>query len=260
MSTPQQTGILMIHGFLGHPAEYQPLEDAFQQQGYQTHCLSLPGHGALQDASLSAIDIHDLLNHCQQGYDHFAKDLDQVFVVGHSLGGLCSLLLATSCPSKLCGVSALSSPLTVAHSILNPLGFLAYSPRTLMRSLRYWPEQITGLPKPRISKRRLWTDIRALRRQAYYLLKELPKELHHIQVPVLLGHSRYDLMVPYSEMSNIREALSPNIPVETLILESCGHQIFPRSGEVYNVTQRLLAFLDRHIITSSVHHYHSAQP
>jgi pimeloyl-ACP methyl ester carboxylesterase len=81
-------------------------------------------------------------------------------------------------------------------------------------------------------------------RESRTMLGTLQKRLPLIQVPVHLAHSRYDLSIPYQEMSKLNEALVNAPQVTTLTLENSGHQIFPRSRDKEKTTLSILEFVD----------------
>ena len=95
-----QVGVLCLHGFTASPAEVRWLGEHLAGHDYTVYGPRLPGHAPhphdlaryrWQDWYLTALDgCHLLHSHCQQ-----------VFVVGHSMGGCLALLLAafgSACP------------------------------------------------------------------------------------------------------------------------------------------------------------------
>ncbi len=246
LDNQKKTGILFIHGFFGHPLEFESLQKQCHQAGYKTKAISLPGHGEHLGEPIANISIEAVLTHCQNEYDNFAATVDNVIILGHSLGGLCSLLLAADKPAELSCVTSLSSPLKKAHSFNNPLGFLKYKPKEIVKGATYWPEQATGFPRPKLSKRRLISECKTLNQEIHKLFSVIPKPLENIEVPTLLAHSRFDMMVPFSEMTRIKQALNQHIIVETLELKQCGHQIFPSTGEAQRVSETFLSFISKH--------------
>lgn len=234
---------MMIHGFFGHPKEFEPLEIQCQQQGLASKAISLPGHGDFMDKSIAQIPISQMIDHCQQEFEAFSTTVDHMILVGHSLGGLCSLLLASKQPQQLKGVISLSAPINNANSFNNPLGIFKYKPSVLLNGLKYLPEQVTGYSRPTLKKRRFIQDALNLREEALYLLHQLPKPLEKINVPLLLAHSKYDMMVPFDQMSIISQQLSRHINVKTVELDQCGHQIFPQTRESRRMINEIMDFI-----------------
>lgn len=100
-------GVLCLHGFMASPAEVRWLGTHLAEQGFTVCGPRLAGHGSdyrdmsrqrWQDWYFSALDGYHLLrSHCQQ-----------VFIAGHSMGGMLALLLAAHQP--VAGVAALATP------------------------------------------------------------------------------------------------------------------------------------------------------
>lgn len=100
-------GVLCLHGFMASPAEVRWMGAHLAAQGFTVCGPRLAGHGSnyremsrqrWQDWYLSTLDAYHLLRgHCQQ-----------VFAVGHSMGGMLALLLAANHP--VAGVAALATP------------------------------------------------------------------------------------------------------------------------------------------------------
>ncbi|GAB6098793.1 carboxylesterase [Halanaerocella petrolearia] len=85
---------LIIHGFTGTPAHMRQLGEFLHQEGdYTVSGILLPGHGTSLE-EMSKTDWQDWLEAVDQEYQKLAKDYSQVYVMGLSMGGVLSLLLA----------------------------------------------------------------------------------------------------------------------------------------------------------------------
>ena len=236
-----KTGILLIHGLLGSPREFDAVELAFQQAGYHTRAISLVGHGQRRDQPLRAFSSETMLTQALHDYHAFQEELllDRVVVLGHSMGGVCALSIAAQSPPGLVGVVALSAPCTLAYTINYHWGVFRVPPWFLLRGLFYLGDQATGFERPQMTP---W-DYPQLARQGSDFLARFAECLPHVGVPTLLAHSPCDLVIPYSEMAKLAAALTGSPRVETCELDRCGHQVFPVSGESQRVMDRLLAFV-----------------
>ncbi len=86
--------VLLIHGYTGYPGELvRPAEDLFLY-GFDVFVPRLPGHGTRgSDFIKSCFD--DWLEMPRKAIEDLLSRYDDVYVVGHSMGGaICSILLS----------------------------------------------------------------------------------------------------------------------------------------------------------------------
>ena len=86
--------LLLIHGFTGTPHNMRPLGEALHAAGYTVHALLLPGHGTRIENMISEGGWRPWLEAVQAEYDALVSQYEQVSVIGHSMGGALTLLLA----------------------------------------------------------------------------------------------------------------------------------------------------------------------
>ncbi|MBK8190804.1 MAG: alpha/beta fold hydrolase [Vampirovibrionales bacterium] len=234
------TGILLIHGMLGSPREFDAVEAAFRQQGYVTRAISLLGHGKRRDRPLREFSAEAMVQRAIADYHAFAEKsgADRIVVIGHSLGGVCALSIAAENPPCLAGVASLSAPCSLAYTINYHWGVFRVPPWSLLRGLFYLADQVTGFERPQL---RPWEYAR-IAREGSDLLARFAQRLPEIRVPTLLAHSPCDLVIPFGEMARLAEALVHSPRVETHALERCGHQVFPVSGESRRTLEILSGF------------------
>ena len=88
------TGVLLIHGFSGSPAEMRGLGDYLNSKGYTVLGVKLAGHGE-QDAGLLGKTKHkDWLMSAEEGFLRLQKECTRVFVIGISMGSLLAFELS----------------------------------------------------------------------------------------------------------------------------------------------------------------------
>ena len=93
----QNTGVLLIHGFTGLPAEMRLLGEHLNRAGFSVLCMRLAGHG-VDEENLMRTTQNDWFNSVLDGFEILRGTCEKIFVVGHSMGGLLALKLATACP------------------------------------------------------------------------------------------------------------------------------------------------------------------
>ena len=242
-------GILVIHGIFGSPLEFTPLTESLVERGFTTHSVTLPGHGPRASLSLRDVTSERLIEHCRQEYQILSRQAEHIIIIGHSLGGICSLITAGSSPEKLAGVIALATPYEHAFTVNHQLGWLDVPIPHLLRGLQYVPDQWNNADQlpPGFTQTAPFA-FPHLVTQSEKLLRELQYRLPEINVPVMMAHSPYDLTIPYSEMKKIADNLHQSPRIITHTLEKSGHQFFPRSGDSVRLSQHIHEFLDQIIL------------
>ncbi|MER2108154.1 MAG: alpha/beta fold hydrolase [Solibacillus sp.] len=92
-------GVLFLHGFSGGPYEVEPLATYIQAHGtYETVTPTLSGHG--EALLMKGYKAKDWLMEAELAYRQLAKKVDEVIVVGFSMGGLLAMYLAIRYPVK----------------------------------------------------------------------------------------------------------------------------------------------------------------
>ncbi len=238
--TTERTGILLIHGTLGSPREYEGIEAYFQERGYLTRSVALPGHGPRPRQPLHTATSANILDVCQQEWRSLEKQADRVFLLGHSLGGMCALILASQGSRKLQGVITLAAPCRRGFFVNYFHGLFNLPVSSIIPGLRYALDGYTGLDQPMFWP--WWFP--KLYDEALSLFSKVQERCAEVRVPVLMAHSPYDVIVPYGEMDELKSLLV-SAPVKIHTLTRCGHQVYPRSGEAEAVIQLVEQFILR---------------
>ncbi|MBR1646564.1 MAG: alpha/beta fold hydrolase [Selenomonadaceae bacterium] len=92
-----KTGVLLIHGFTGLPAEMRLLGENLNRAGFSVLCMRLAGHG-VDEQNLMRTTKDDWFNSVLDGFNILRGVCEKISVVGASMGGLLALKLATVCP------------------------------------------------------------------------------------------------------------------------------------------------------------------
>mgnify|MGYP002623998208 CR=1 FL=1 len=88
-----KSGVLLIHGFTGLPAELFLLGQFLNRAGYSVLCPRLAGHG-VDEKNLMRTTRDDWFNSVLDGFYLLRGVCEKIFVVGHSMGGLLTLKLS----------------------------------------------------------------------------------------------------------------------------------------------------------------------
>jgi carboxylesterase len=244
-------GVLLIHGFTGSPHEFAPIEPALRQAGYQVRRVTLPGHGDTPDRPLHETSVEEILAHCEAEAAQLAGQVDDLHLIGHSLGGACALMTAAgSSPAatRLKGVIAFGAPYEHAYPYNYWHGLARLPIPTLLRGLSLLPQDRFECIRPPCYP---W-HVPQLLQQSRTLFTMMRERVHRIQVPVHLVHSIYDLMVPYPEMHKLADIIgsahSSPPPVTLTTLEQSSHRLFPASRDVELAREVILSFLEQGLV------------
>ena len=105
-----KSGVLLIHGFTGLPAEMRLLGENLNRAGFSVLCMRLAGHG-VDEENLMRTTKDDWFNSVHDGFNILRGACEKISVVGHSMGGLLALKLATVCPVEK--IVSLAAPIFI---------------------------------------------------------------------------------------------------------------------------------------------------
>ncbi|WP_420571831.1 alpha/beta fold hydrolase [Kordia sp.] len=89
--------LLILHGFLGMSDNWKTLGKKFAASGFQVHLIDQRNHGrSFQSEEFN----YDLLSEDVKRYCEYHK-LDQISLIGHSMGGKTAMLFAVNYPEML---------------------------------------------------------------------------------------------------------------------------------------------------------------
>jgi carboxylesterase len=190
--------------------------------GYTVLGVRLAGH-ATNPEDMARMHWQDWLTSVEDGYHLLNGCVDQVFVMGLSMGGILSLLFASQHPVS--GVVAMSTPYALPDDPRLP--FI----------------QIFSIIMPRLGKSPSdWHNPDAAKDHVDYpyiptrsvvqlrdLLAEMRSGLPKVQAPVLLIHSRQDTGVAPQNAEKILAALG-STDKQILWVENSGH-VIPREPD-----------------------------
>lgn len=87
---PAKIGILLVHGLFDSPHMMLSLFNHFKAHDYLVRSILLPGHGTVPGDLLS-VSYHAWISAIEYGINSLLEEVEQVFIVGFSMGGLLSL-------------------------------------------------------------------------------------------------------------------------------------------------------------------------
>lgn len=90
-------GVLLVHGFMGYPAELRPLGDELANKGFTVSGVLLARHGGHPER-VAGTRWNEWAASVDEAYKELAQCCESVSLVGYSLGGLLALHLASRRP------------------------------------------------------------------------------------------------------------------------------------------------------------------
>ena len=187
-------GVLLVHGFLASPAELRQYGDELAKTGLAVMGVRLAGHGT-SPWDLKTRTRHDWMNSVRRGYRILSAYVDEIVVIGFSMGGILSLILASEHPVKLTGVAAVSAPMVYRNTNMALVPLIHG-----LNKLTDWlpngegimPFRENASEHPEINYRHIPVDSLY---QLQSLTRNLEKHLPHIKVPTLVVQGDNDPVV-----------------------------------------------------------------
>jgi len=89
--------LLILHGFLGMSDNWKTMGVQFAAHGFEVHLLDLRNHGrSFQSPEFSyELMVQDVYDYCK------ANNLEEINILGHSMGGKTAMLFATTYPEMI---------------------------------------------------------------------------------------------------------------------------------------------------------------
>lgn len=98
-----RNGVLLIHGLTGTPNEMRIVAKGLHKAGFTVFGMQLAGHCGTED-DLRKTTWQDWYKSVEEATDYLATKVDNIFVVGLSMGALLALNLAADRPSQIKGL------------------------------------------------------------------------------------------------------------------------------------------------------------
>ena len=250
------TGILLLHGLCGTPAELRFLANGLAQQGYTVLCPTLAGHGG-SEALMKASSWTDWYASAKEALEELNATCDTVLVGGLSTGAVLSLMLATENNNNIRGLMLFSPTLWVngwsipwyAHL------FRLVTCKPLANLIKFPAVATKGIKCPRI--RQLVSGALDSARSGLPSMASMPggavlerrwlvqatlENLSKINAPTLIVHPREDDYAHLNNVWHLQRTLRG--PVEVTVLEDSYHFV-TIDKQRHVVLERAAAFAGR---------------
>lgn len=186
-----ETGILLLHGFTGTPAEMRYLAEKLNESGATVYVPRYPGHGtSLIEMANSSVDawftaareaLFELKAHC-----------NNVYIAGLSMGGIFAILLAREFAIQK--IALMSVPYTLKEKTI-----YAAPVAGLFTKILWVPNKTKGVCDEAARKEHICYDDGIPVRQSWQLFKTIKKAmkaLPYVDSQVLIVQSKNDKVIP----------------------------------------------------------------
>jgi pimeloyl-ACP methyl ester carboxylesterase len=241
---PRGAPVLCLHGLFAGSWVYERVLPLIAERGYPAAALSFRGHPPA--APVPTIGRTSIAAYCHDAFEA-ARELERPIVIGHSLGGLIALLLASRNLVRA-AVLVSSAP---------PRGISVFSRPLLLRMARYLPALLLSRPfvptdadvdalvlnevpeRERAAIRsRFVPDSGRAARQAALGVYDVP--LRSLRAPLLVVGAERDRFVPV----NVARRLARRYDATLHIAAGHGHFLFSEPGWEKEVAT-ILDWIDR---------------
>jgi carboxylesterase len=231
-----RTGVLLIHGLCGSPAEIRYVANGLAREGMTVLCPQLAGHGG-SEADLQASTWQDWYRSAEEALFELRATCDRVIIGGLSTGAVLSLMLAARHPEKIDGVTLYSPTLWLSGRKVPwyvPL-FRCINSKAIANMFKFPVPMHVGIKDQRIREFvrnatkvgqgapvQIKTPGGAVL-ERHRLARVVMGLLGSIRQPVLIMHAREDDYAGLDNANYLQNKLAG--PVDLVVLDDCYHMV-----------------------------------
>lgn len=220
-------GVLIIHGFTATLDSVKALFMPLKELGIPVCVPQLAGHGESSPEALRGVTWEAWMMDAEKAFQELRAEVDQVIVIGHSMGALIALNLAVKYPGQVDSLVLAAPPIKLA-SLLAPGRPLNFAAPLVSRVIKKWElkTDFTEEMEPGCATNYEWAPTDAIV-SFFELLKKSLSLLGNVTVPVFILHNRRERTVlPESATILLNRIGTKPAEKSILWLERSEHQIF----------------------------------
>lgn len=169
--------LVIIHGLAGNPSEHIGIMNYFSEK-YDVYTYYLPGH---EKGFLNHPKKEDWIKASEEIIEVLRKKHEEIYIVGHSMGGVIASYLASKYPE-------------IKKLVLEAPAF-SYNPNPGLKWFKYYDKKFFLT----ITKRFFVSVIKEFKE----LVNEYKDTIKKVKIPVLIIQGQDDIMVPYQSSINV---------------------------------------------------------
>jgi len=226
-------GILLIHGFSVTPSTWQNYLPTLEKN-YSVYAPVLPGHSQTPE-DLDKTTHQDWLKSVVAAYDLLAKDSQEIYCIGHSIGANLAMELSLQRPIKklflLSPALCLSLSVRISYwgVLIGRLFGLNFTVRTKAGDIKNHLHYVLGYRE---------VHLKSCHELGIYI-KKSAKILHQIQTDCLVFQAINDHGLSSKNTTKIFQKISAKNK-QLILLDNCYHEI-PLDNQGELVLQKILA-------------------
>lgn len=236
--------VLLIHGFNDSPRVYDRMAPLLADAGFTVRVMRLPGF-AVRASETSRVRREDWLASVREELQRLRAGHEQVFAVGHSLGGALLIATAAADASLVDGIGLLA-PLVVVSRKRSPL-LSPYQWHRLARRL-LWFTKVALSPfnndtiNPDFQGYPWGTkfSVRAAHHQLFQVVEDNLPVAPQLTTPLLMVLARSDRIIDVVASEKFFHD-TPAHPKQLIFVENSAHAI-PLDNDYLQVTAALVEF------------------
>jgi len=216
----KEQAIIFIHGYLGHPRQFEGLLERLEGCGADCFNLLLPGHGAPLDRFVKT-GMAEWERFSFSEIERIKKEYSTVVLVGHSMGGLLAISSALKQPEKITRIVAMALPLGIK---LSPKG-IGVLVKSVQKKKGEDSVQVASARRLRgVSGISIANSVRLLPSAIGLLraMRRIKGQLSQLSVPLTAIYSELDEIVSEKALS----ALKAVDRAEILRFKACSHFMY----------------------------------
>ncbi len=222
----------LIHGYTGTPSEFLPMGKFLADNGYSVHCPLLPGHGTVH-RDLYKTTWKDWYKYVETEYLALKDKYKKIHVIGLSLGGGLSLELNTK--HNVDTLTVLAAGTRPGDWRLPALPFVSRFVKAVKKTKNSYAR---GNDRLRFAYDHNPTKS-TMELVNFYV--ELEGRLDKVKAPLLVIHSRDDIVIPYTNADILLTKTGTEIK-KLVTLEKAGH-IISLSEDMDTIHKEILDFI-----------------
>lgn len=238
-----EIGILLVHGFSACPVDMQPLGEKLNSFGYTTCAPLLSGHG-LTPEEMRKTSWKDWVRSADQALEHLKETSGKVIAVGHSMGGLIALSLASQ--GKLNSVISINAPIVYRERGLHFVDRLLGKQEYIEKPKRDSEISINREGLPHFSYTKVPVECVVSLNKA---ITPVQNELRKIKCPSLIIQSLEDKAIHPRSGRMIEKSIT-NCPKDVIYWAKEDHYL-TLSSQRNELAERIHSFLIKHNLSVS---------